>query len=131
MTEGNKVLIVDILAEAGPETGGFKVMGCQGVSGHQAMAIAGFNKPLHCLSAVFVKCNSRAENPDNMAVFPVVPEDIIEFVIGAGEWCFTGSSGTEGKLVGLSFQLYEAVWVNKNTFLTVFCSADDNEISFF
>ncbi len=104
-------------------------MGGQGVASQHGVDIAVVYQLLKGVPGVVVKGKRRPHDPDDLAMVPVVAQEIINFIVILGECRLPGPVLPEGEHVLLGGALLEAVGVDVNAILAVFRPACEDQVA--
>ena len=103
-------------------------MGGQGVARQDGVDIAVLHQLGKGVPGVIVKGKGGAHDPDDLAVIPVVPEEVVDFIIVLGEGSLPGPVLPEGEHIPLGSGLPEAVGVDVNAVLAVLRPAGEYQL---
>jgi hypothetical protein len=89
-----------------------------------------FDEALHGITAVLVECNSRSEDPDDVAMVTIMTKDVVEVVIMAGERRLSCAPGTKGELICVFFRWgLKTPNMNVNALFSMFSPSNDHLIA--
>ncbi len=126
---GLTFLRVDVLPQGSVEVGCLQIMGGQRVARQHGMDKAACDEPGEGVACVVVKGEGGPHHPDHLAVVPFVAQQFIELVIVPGKGGLPGAALPEGKHISGNPALPEAVRVDEDPLLSLFCAADGHQLS--
>ena len=111
------------------QIGALKIVRGQGVARKNGMHIAVCDQLGHCRACVMVKGEGRAHDPDDLAMIALIAQQIVNFVVIAGEGRFTGTILAEGERLLLGRFLAEAVCMDINALGAILRPTDDDKVA--
>ncbi len=110
---------VNILAQGRAETGGFKIVDSQGITGQKRMDIAVADQTGKRFARISVEGTGRADYPGDMTVFPFIPEQLIDKVIIHGKGGFPRAALTKNEcFIHFCPLMPKTVRIDENAVLT-------------
>ena len=129
---GLRLLGVDILAQCRVQQSALQIVGAQGVARQQTVAVAVVDQGLHGLPGAVIKGEGGAHDPHDVAVVPLVAQQLHQPVIVLGIGGLPAAALAEHELILQRLAvLGEAIAVHINAVLAVLGAAQDHPLALF